>query len=311
MDEGKTYDFFRQKGFIPANAESYSLFREYERCSALQEMSATIIAAWSFAYNGLYKNIHDYLCSVYFYRGKPVYFALHRPRAAPEYSLQQIIDILYDLSLEAGLPFLQIKFIENRFLTEYEALEGYTIKTEYFDDDNEYVYRVEDLLELSGGINFYKRKRLKKSFDNPNLSVRPITNDTVKLCFQIEEEWCRTKECSFCESFSGCEKKAMEIMADIFDDRIHTGIFLYDGDKAIGYVICEKRDETLSYLYFGKSIVQDDFVYLIYMMYKTRLPDVEYMNMNEDMGNLGLRMFKQHLSAHELWRKNICTFTKG
>jgi hypothetical protein len=273
-------------------------------------MTAVVITAWSFIFSGLYKIVHGYLCTVNFLDGCPVYFSLHRPGETPEYSLQQIIDILYDLSREAGLPFLQMHLIEDRFLKEYEELKGYRIKTEYFEDDNEYAYRTADLLELSGGVNFYKRKRLKKCFENPKLSERPITNDTVQLCLKIEEEWCRHKECSFCESFSGCEKKAMEIMVDIFDDTVYTGLFLYDGETPIGYLIGEKRDEKLSYLYFGKSLVQDDFVYLVYMMYKTRLTGVEYMNNNEDMGNMGLRQFKQHLSAHELWRKNICTFTK-
>jgi hypothetical protein len=304
------YSFFREQGFLPANTESYSVFKEYEQCSVLQEMGATIIAAWSFKYNGLYKILHGYLCSVYFYEGKPVYFALHRPQGKAGCSLQQIVDILYDLSLEAGLPFFQIKFIENRFLKEYEALEGYHIKTEYFEDDNEYAYRTKDILELSGGINLNKRSRLKKFLNNEHVSVRPLTNENIAICFEIEEEWCRHKECSYCESFSGCEKKAMELMGDIFDDHIYKGLVGYYDDIPVGYAICERRNKDISYLYFGKANMQDYFVYLIYTMVQTYLTDAEYMNMNEDMGNMGLRTFKKHLSAHELWRKNICTFTR-
>jgi hypothetical protein len=52
------------------------------------------------------------------------------------------------------------------------------------------------------------------------------------------------------------------------------------------------------------------FVYLIYMLFKSCLPEVEYMNLNEDMGSPGLRLFKSHLSAYELWPKYICTYTK-
>jgi hypothetical protein len=307
----KAYDFFLKRGFVPANAESYHVFKEYEQCSVLQEMTATIIAAWSFKYNGLYKILHGYLCSVYFYEGKPVYFALHRPQGEVGYSLQQIIDILYDLSIEAGLPFLQIKFIEDRFLMEFEEIKGYQIKTEYFDDDNEYAYRTKDLIELSGGINLNKRSRLKKFLNNEHVALRPLTCENIHICFEIEKEWCLHKQCSYCESFSGCEKKAMEIMGDIFDNRIYNGLIGYYDDIPVGYVICEKRNKGISYLYFGKANIKDYFVYLIYMMVQTYLMDAEYMNMNEDMGNMGLRTFKKHLSTHDLWRKNICTFTKG
>jgi hypothetical protein len=306
----KVYKFFQKEGFLPALKESYSAFKEYEQCSVLQEMTATIIATWSFKYNGLYKIIHGYMCSVYFYEGKPIYFALHRPQAAPEYSLQQIIDTLYGLTREAGLPFLQIKFIENRFLKEYEDIKGYRIKTEYFDDDNEYAFKTSDLLELSGGANVNKRKRLKKLLDNEHIALRPLTNENKHICLEIEKEWCLHKECSFCESFSGCEKKALEIMDYIFDDNIYKGLIGYYDDVPVGYIIGEIRNKNISYLYFGKANIQDYFVYLIYMMVKTCLPDIEYMNMNEDMGNMGLRTFKQNLGTHEQWRKNICTFTK-
>jgi hypothetical protein len=305
--------FFRGQGFLPANAGSYSLFREYENCSVLQEMSATIIAAWSFAYNGLYKKIMGWLCSVYFYEGKPVYFALHRPGEASAEKpcpLQEIIDTLFALCGQAGLPFLQVKFIEERLLEEFKAIKGYEITAEYFEDDSEYAYKVTSLLELSGTVNFYKRKRLKKCFNDPRVSVRLMTKENIHLCAEIEEEWCKQQDCSSCGSFSGCEQKAMEIMMDIFDDSIYTGLFMYLDEKPEGYVICEKRNDELSYLYFGKANIPDYFVYLIYVMFKDYLSDVRYMNMNEDMGHAGLRMFKRHLSAYEHWKKYICTYKK-
>ncbi|GMO69817.1 MAG: hypothetical protein Ta2A_18200 [Treponemataceae bacterium] len=303
-------EFFRQQGFVPANAESYSVFKEYEQCSVLQEMGATIIAAWSFKYNGLYKIVHGYLCSVYFYEGKSVYFAIHKPQGKAECGLQQIIDILYDLSHKAGLPFLQIKFIENRFLPEYEGITGYTVKTEFSDDDSEYAFKTKDILELSGTVNYNKRRRTKKFFDNEHVSVCPMTNENLKICFEIEEEWCKHKDCSFCESFSGCEKKALELMGCVFDDSVYTGLIGYYDDVPVGYIICEKRSKDVSFLYFGKANIQDYFVYLIHRVVQDYFTDVEYVNMNEDMGNMGLRMFKTNLGVYELWRKNICTYTK-
>lgn len=305
----KVYSFFQQKGFLPVDKESYSVFKGYESYSLFQEMGATIITTWSFAYNGLYKVIQGYLCSLYFYEGKQVYFAVHRPQTS-DYSLQQIVDMLYGLSQEAGLPFLQIKFIEERYLKDYEAIQGYHIHAEYREEDSEYAYRVTDFLELSGNANQLKRRHLNKFFNAPNSSLRPMTKENISVCLAIEEAWCHSKECSYCESFSGCEKKAMEIMIDIFDDRIYNGLIGYWDDQPAGYVIWEKRNEKIAFLYFGKSNIQNHYTYLLYMMAKNYLPGVEYWNMNEDMGNMGLRMFKRHLGVYELWRKYICTFTK-
>jgi hypothetical protein len=322
-EAARAYRYFRQQGFLPAEKDSFPVYKQYERSSGLQEMSAAIIASWSFVYHGLYKIIAGYLCGVYFYEGKPVYFTVHRPTEKSACSLNQIIDSLYRFSREAGLPFLQIKFIDEAYLGEYQNVPGYRVNTERRDSDDEYVYRVQDLLELSGPVNFYKRKRLKRCFDRDDISLCPMTNENVHLCMEIEEEWCRGKDCTYCASFGGCEKKALEIMIGLFDDQIHKGLFLFQGgnlhptgsveeqdDKPAGYIICEKVSENLSQLYFGKAIMEGHFVYLIYMMFKTCFPEVEYMNLNEDMGSPGLRLFKSHLSAHELWPKYICTYTK-
>ncbi|GHV47322.1 hypothetical protein AGMMS49546_36820 [Spirochaetia bacterium] len=316
LAEGRAYRYFQQQGFRPADRDSFPIFRQYEQSSGLQEMSAAIIASWSFIYHGLYKIIGGYLCGVYFYEGKPVYFTLHRPPEgfavpAVAHSLKPLIDTFWEMSRDAGLPFLQIKFIDEAYLAEYRHVPGYRVVTERRDSDDEYVYRVQDLLELSGAANFYKRKRLKRCFDRTDITLRPMTNENVHICLEVEEQWCRGKDCTYCASFGGCEKKALEIMIDLFDDRIHKGLFLYQDDKPSGYIICEKMSESLSQAYFGKAVMEGYFVYLIYMMYKTCLTGVEYMNLNEDMGSMGLRLFKSHLSVHELWPKYICTYTKA
>jgi hypothetical protein len=309
----RAYRYFQQQGFLQADRGSFPVYKQYERSSGLQEMSAAIIASWSFAYHGLYKIISGCLCGVYFYEGKPVYFTIHHPPDPAQGAalLKPLIDTLWEMSREAGLPFLQIKFIDEARLGEYQAIRGYLLSTERRDSDDEYVYRVHDLLELSGTVNFYKRKRLKRCLDRPDITLRPMTSENALVCMEIEEEWCRGKDCAYCASFGGCEKKALGIMIDLFDSRIHRGLFLYQDDKPAGYIICEKVSENLSQLYFGKAVMEGYFVYLIYMMYKTCLTGVEYMNLNEDMGSMGLRLFKSHLSAHELWPKYICTYTKS
>jgi hypothetical protein len=306
----KIYDFFQQQGFLPINKESYPIFKSYEQYSMLQEMGATIITTWSFSQQGLYKIIHGYLCSVY-YMDEPIRFAIHRPSLKKrEHSLGQIIDILYGMARKAGLPALQVKFIEERFLKEYEAIEGYRIQKEYSDDHSEYAYRIEDVLELSGHTNKYKRKRVRNCSKDTNFSFLPITNKNISICLEVEETWCRQQECSLCASFAGCEKKALNIMTAIFDECVYTGLLLYYNKTPVGYIIGEKKDTSLAFLYFAKTNMDNSSVYLYYMLIKTYLSDVKYVNINEDMGKVGLRMFKTNFSTYELWRKYMCTFTK-
>jgi hypothetical protein len=317
----KVYEFFRQQGFLPINRDSYSVFKSYEKYSTLQEMSATMITTWSFVYNGLYKIISGYLCGVYFYPGRPVNFTIHRPDENPECSLGKLIAILYALSMEAGLPFFQIKFIEERFLSDFESFESpvhlhvesgglkYDIKTESRENAHEYVYKIQDFIELSGGVNLIKRQRLNKCFKLQDMSFRSITRENIRLCLTIEEQWCRHRDCTVCESFTGCEKKALEIMTALFDDSCHKGLLLYREDTPVGYCIGEIISEKLAFAYYGKSIHENGFLYLLYTMAKTLFAPVEYLNLNEDMGNEGIRQFKRHLGVYSQQRKYICTFT--
>ena len=49
--------------------------------------------------------------------------------------------------------------------------------------------------------------------------------------------------------------------------------------------------------------MEGGLVYLIYIIYRDFIKDVEYMNLSEDMGHQGLRRFKKLLSPFELWHK--------
>jgi hypothetical protein len=304
------YEFFRQEGFLPIDRDSYALFKGYAQYSKLQEMSAEMLVSWSFASNGLYKVIHNYLCSVYFYKDQPVNFTVHRPSVdSATCSLGELVDMLYGLSVKAGLPFFQIKFIEERFLPEFEAIQGYDIKTESREEDSEYVYLIQDFIDLSGKINTKKRERLNKCFKETDLSFRPLNKGDIGACLGIQEEWCRDRDCSCCESFRGCEKKALEVMGALFDERFHSGLLLCHGDILIGFCINEIIND-IAFGYFGKSLSGNGLLYMSYTWAKTLINRVKYFNISEDMGEEGIRYFKRHLGPYFSQRKYMCTFTK-
>ncbi|MDR2072901.1 MAG: phosphatidylglycerol lysyltransferase domain-containing protein [Spirochaetaceae bacterium] len=318
MTEGtsKLYNFLLLRGFLPVTGESMAVFRSFQYDCVLMDLNATMAASWGIEFNCVYKIIRDCLCNVWFcgdnpfYGGIPLYFALHRSGDIPADSLRQIIDLLYGLSREANIPQLSIGAIDQRLLKDFETLEGYTVKTEYSDDHSEYVYRTADILELSGGINLNKRNRIKKFLDKPLVLLHPVTDDNLHLCLEIENQWCKGRNCDYCRSFAGCEKKALEYMVKIFNHRIHRGLIGFIDGSPVGFTICEKISSQSASLFFGKSTVNDFFVYLIYMSAKHFFSDVFYFNINEDMGNPGLRTFKKHLGAHTMWRKYFCIFTK-
>jgi hypothetical protein len=311
----KLREFFLQHDFLPVGSEAYPVFQNYCGDNMLIDLSATLINTWGVALNSVYKNIDGFLSVVWFcdgspfHEGVPFYFTVLRPAEAG-HELKHIVDALYDLSTKAGLKSLAIESIEDRFLDDYKAVSDYDIEISYSDDHSEYIYKANDLLDLSGGANLNKRKRFKKCSKQTDISFLPMTQENVEICLKVQEAWCQEQDCSICKSYAGCEKEALEVLVEVYDDKIYKGIFLCHNNNPIGYTICEKKNDKLAFLSFGKSNIPDFLAYLDYLIVKDHLSSVEYINLGEDMGKEGLRNFKQHLSIHELLKKNCCNFSK-
>lgn len=308
MYDSDSSRFFERQGFFPITKESYPLFKKYESYSDLQEMSAAMLITWSTASRGLYKIIGGNLCGVYFYDKKPVSFTIHRGPEPGEYPLQRIIDTLYGFCREAELPPLHIKFIDEKYLPEFQSVEGYGITTGFNRNDGEYVYKKEDFVSLEGKINTTKRRQINKCLNSTDITFEPITGGNAGICLDIQEEWCRKKDCGKCASYCGCEKDALKIMLSIFDECVHKGALLCVDHIPRGYFISETVSEKMSHLYFGKGLNDNHYLYGLYMM--TKSGAAACFNFNEDMGSEGLRQFKTHLGAYTLFHKYFCTFEK-
>jgi hypothetical protein len=98
-------------------------------------------------------------------------------------------------------------------------------------------------------------------------------------------------------------------MLSLFDECIQKGLILFQGEKPVGYVIAERRDKSLAYIWYGKSTLNYFFHYLIHAIVERHFADADYINLSDDMGTPGLRLFKSHLSVHTFWLKYTCTFT--
>lgn len=308
----RTYTFLVDKGFSLIEPADYLVLHEYHTDNKLHELSMTTCCIWAFAYKAVYKMIQSYLISVWFYRDGEVFFYIHRPYST-EYDVHKIIDELYQLAFDAGLDSLKLWPVEERFLEEYKAMQGYTIDAQDNHDWGEYTYKITDILDLTGNINYYKRKRLKKFIDNPCVEIKPLTKENFNQCFEVEEVWCTQKDCVECDYFgSGCAKDSLEQMRLLFDTTIHQGIMGYYDGKPAAYAIWDKIDNgKTTVVYFAKGIVPDYNLYLYYVIAQNFAADSEWIDNGPDMGNEGLRLFKSHLSNFEFRNKYLCTFRKN
>jgi hypothetical protein len=309
------YEFLCRSDFLPVDVASYPVFKSYDKAgNGLMEISGTTSVLWGFAFNAIYKIIHGYLCSVWFYQSGAVYVVAQIPPASgtPDAeTMQRLVDSLYALVRAAGLESLHLWAVEEHLLPVYTAVGGYRIQSEDYDDWNEYSYTPDAILNLAGEINFYKRKRLKKCMDTPDVSLVPITCDNVRVCLEIQDVWCTKQDCAYCRSFAGCATDALKLLIPVFDAQVYQGVLLYVGGVAAGFFIWEiVNDGTLAFVYYAQANIDNFNVYLYYMAVKEYLSGVKHVNNGHDMGKQGLRMFKSHLSAYTKRRKFLCTYSK-
>ncbi|MDR0402704.1 MAG: phosphatidylglycerol lysyltransferase domain-containing protein [Treponema sp.] len=310
------YEYFTGAGFGPVGKDSFPLFQNFRQDSGLIDLSPTLINTWGSSWNSLYKQIAGQLCVVWFcdgnpyHQGLPFYFTVVKAESAGAAELKEAIDTLYELVRNAGVSSLVIESIDTAWLDLFRSAPGYDIQYGYTDDHSEYAYKTADFLELAGTVNKNKRERIGKVLKTPGLSVRDLTRENAGEVLELERRWCEGKDCSVCGSYAGCEKKALETAALLYDESVYKGLLLYSGGEAIGYGIGEKKDRKTAFAYFAKGLRQDYFLYVLYMMTKMYFTDIEYINLGEDMGNPGIRMFKSHVGRFEYWRKYHCSYSK-
>jgi len=308
VEQQKVHTCLLESGFVPVDTESHAALRNFRGANRLYEMTPCLTVVWSGELNTLYKIADGFLCLANFYHDERFSFSVDRP-AAP-HDLQHIVDALHGISIKAGLGVLPIECVEERFLDDYRHLSGYCIKVECCDASSEYVYNAQELLDLAGEANYYKRKRLKMFLDKPNVSVQAITRENAALCLDIENQWCLLQDCELCRSFVGCSKKTAEIMINIFDGSVYQGILGYVDGIPAGYLIFEKANEDLAYIHFVKATIPNFGIYLYYITVQCYLGNVRQINNGADLGMEGLRLFKRGLGPHTLQKKFLCTFTK-
>jgi hypothetical protein len=308
LTQGKLHKYLLENGFVTAGIENYTVVKNFNADNQLNELTVCSIVTWSGELNTLYKIINGFLCIANFYAAGEISFSVIRSTAGD--CLQNVVDTLYDLSINAGLDNLPVWFIEERFLEDYRSLKGYIVDTVCTEDIYEYIFNTDSLLNLDGRANKERRRLLRRFSENSNVSVKPITKENISLCLGIDEKWCNSQDCDQCRAFVACSKNALKIMINIFDDSVYQGVLGFIDDLPVSYLIFEKAGDDIAYFHYSKTIVPNFCYYIYYTTIKHYLYNIKKVNFGIDLGNQGLRFYKRNLGEYEFLRSYICTLIR-
>lgn len=282
------------------------IFDRYLRSNRYEgsESTFTNFFMWKECYRIEWAIVDDFLCI------KPnidnVNFLLPPYPLTPlgDSDLTKPLEKLITYFAEKGYPFemrgvsSEVKDILERLCPDKFT---FTQQRETFD----YVYLVEDLINLKGRKYHRKRnhlKNFKKQYPQYQYSI--ITKELIKPCLVNLYEWCRKKGCEDDKSLL-CERDAIIAAFECYDQLDFIGgAILVDGNvEAFTFGEALNEDTVLIHAEKANPDIKGIFQAINQEYLIHHWSHMKYVNREEDMGIEGLRKAKESYYPVELMVK--------
>ncbi len=168
----------------------------------------------------------------------------------------------------------------------------------------DYLYEINDFLNLSGKKVRHKRENYNKFINNYNFVYKELTKDNFQDCFSVLTSWCKTKSCVNCEY--ACEHAVLRYIFSNYDSLPVKGGIMYENDLPIAFFVGEVVGDCLMGYHQKTLHGYTGIGYAIYIeAIKNTFSDCKYFNLGPDIGIEGLRQFKRQFKPFELVEKYI------
>lgn len=183
-----------------------------------------------------------------------------------------------------------------------QAVFGNRFKFEYDRADSDYIYSVEDLINLSGSKYHSKKNNLNKFLKNNEFVYEKISRDNIEECLSMKNNWAERKPnredyeeelLILDRAFSEYEKFGFigglirikgEVVAFSFGEELNKEIFVTHFEKA--YDDIPGLYQAINQQFAANSIA-----------------GYKYVNREDDMGHEGIRKAKMSYKPVYLWDK--------
>jgi len=171
----------------------------------------------------------------------------------------------------------------------------------------DYVYEKEKLISLAGRNLYRKRRWLKRFLEKYQAyEFHLLSDDWLEACRDLQIEWCDLNECRMHEDLLE-EQKAITEAFDFYPKlNFRGGLLLVDG-KCIAYTLGEKLNSQTVVIHIEKALIDYEGSYqaINNFFVKHCCEDVNYVNREQDLGDLGLQQAKESYFPHHMGKKYV------
>lgn len=176
-------------------------------------------------------------------------------------------------------------------------------------DNYDYVYRVQDLIDLKGR-SYHSKKNHVNSFrkNYSNYQYLSLTDDLIGQCVDNIIEWCRKHGC-YKDPILLAEKNAIiEVLNNFEALQLTGGVIVIDG-KVEAFCFGEQLNTDTAVIHVEKANpeIRGAYAAINQEFCRNNLSHLEYVNREEDMGIPGLRKAKQSYHPVKMVEKYIIT----
>ncbi len=156
----------------------------------------------------------------------------------------------------------------------------------------DYIYKSEDLINLSGKKYHGKRNHIKRFKDN-NWSFETLTDENMEDCLEMNRQWCVLNDCGMDES-KKAEFCAVKQSFKYYKELGFFGGLLRVDGRVIAYTMAERLNSNTVNVHIEKAFsdIQGAYPAINHEFVFNMASEYEYVNREEDLGIEGLRKAK-------------------
>lgn len=202
--------------------------------------------------------------------------------------LQACLDLLRQEGHDPKLCRAEREVLDHLGMTEAD----FDIQTDR--DDWDYVYRVQDLVELPEDRYPEKVRHIQQFEKRFRYEYRPITPDLVPGCQELQDLWCDDKHCDLYSSLRAEGRAVKEILERLEELNIRGGAILVN-DRVQAFTLGEPLNDDTVVIHIEKASpdLHGAFQVMNQQFLIHEWPDWQYVNREQDVGDPGLRRAKE------------------
>ncbi|WP_265444208.1 DUF2156 domain-containing protein [Acetivibrio straminisolvens] len=196
--------------------------------------------------------------------------------------------------------------VETAFLNELHENFG-DLVISYEDKNNfDYIFNTRDLIALSGSKYHRKKNQYNQFVKKYDYRIEEIKNsEVIKDCIDLSLKWYDYKAINS-EQLKNEQKAIIDILGNIELFNIK-GIAVYADNEIAGFALGERLNGKMATIHFEKGNYSFSGIYpfLNKSLVETCFSDVEFINLQEDLGIEGLRRAKLAYQPIKLEKKYL------